>query len=108
MSQLGPRVLIDPSGQITEAGFYNLMLLDSLMGTYAYNFDRIESDLTCFVPSQLGDRIPNATIYEETARADLSTLIAQQQYGIVLWRWCIIFALAFLGLEALVIRFWRT
>ena len=108
ITQLGPRALIDPSGQISEAGFYDLFLADSLVGKYAYNFDRTESALNYVATSDLNDRIPGATIYRETARADLSALIAEQQHGIALWRWCIILALALLGLEALVIRLWRT
>jgi hypothetical protein len=33
--------------------------------------------------------------------------VDEQERGIVLWRWCVIFALLFLALEVLFLRLWK-
>lgn len=109
MTPLGVNTLLDPAGQIETAGFYELYLGDDYRGIYAFNFDRRESALAYIASESLAEFFgDDAQIWEETARASFSELIAEQERGIVLWRWCIILALAFLGLEILLIRFWKT
>jgi hypothetical protein len=34
-------------------------------------------------------------------------VVAEQQQGIVLWRWAIALALLFLAIEVLLLRFWK-
>jgi hypothetical protein len=41
------------------------------------------------------------------ALADLSSWVGEKERGLVLWRWCVILALAFLGAEMLLLRFWK-
>jgi|GEM_PF-6840718 len=45
------------------------------------------------------------SIIEAGANIDFGTLIGERSRGIVLWRWCLIAALIFLGIEVLLLRF---
>ena len=109
ITPLGSKTLLDPAGQIQEAGFYDLMSGQELAGVYAFNYDRTESPLSYLSIEELRDSYEGfADVWVETARASLSKLIAEKEHGIILWRWCIILALTFLGLEILLIRFWKT
>jgi len=109
ITPLGSKTLLDPAGQIQEAGFYDLYQGDQVIGVYAFNYDRTESSLTYLSPGELNDAYGTfADVWVETAKASLGALIAEKEHGIILWRWCIILALTFLGLEILLIRFWKT
>jgi len=109
ITPLGPKTLLDPAGQIQDAGYYDLILGEELIGIYAFNYDRIESPLAYMSAEELGEAFGNfADVWVETAKASLSSRIAEKEHGIILWRWCIILALTFLGLEILLIRFWKT
>jgi hypothetical protein len=46
-------------------------------------------------------------ILEENAEASLTQVVDEQNQGIVLWRWCVVFALLFLALEVLFLRLWK-
>ncbi len=109
ITPLGPKTLLDPAGQIQEAGYYDLLSGEEVIGVYAFNYDRTESPLEYLSAEELGDAYGSfVDVWVETAKASLSTLIAEKEHGIILWRWCIILALTFLGLEILLIRFWKT
>ena len=109
ITPMGATTLLDPAGQITEAGFYELYLGDELLGVYGYNYDRTESPLTYTTSDELQEMFgTDALVWKEATRASFSEEIARQREGIILWRWCIILALVFLGLEILLIRFWKT
>jgi hypothetical protein len=41
------------------------------------------------------------------AEANFSQVVNEQERGIVLWRWCVVFALLFLALEVLFLRLWK-
>ena len=105
----GARTLVDPSGQTREAGFYSLYSGEQLIGAYAFNYDRTESDLAYLGTSELKERYGNSvSIISSQSLASFASAVARSEQGITLWRWCIIFALAFLGLEILLIRVWKT
>ncbi|RLD18869.1 MAG: hypothetical protein DRI69_09560 [Bacteroidetes bacterium] len=109
ITPLGSKTLLDPAGQIQDAGYYDLLLGEEIVGVYAFNYDRTESPLSYLSAEELGDAYSDfAEVWVETARASLSKRIAEKEHGIILWRWCIILALTFLGLEILLIRFWKT
>jgi hypothetical protein len=76
-----------------------------LLGMVALNYDRRESVQQFIEPAalaSLGFNIPDAV-----ALADLSSWVGEKERGLVLWRWCVILALAFLGAEMLLLRFWK-
>lgn len=106
---LGAKVLLSPGKQLNDAGWYKLHLQgDSTRAEYAFNFDRRESDLDYKNDESLADGLPaNMKVISENAEASFSQVVDEQERGIVLWRWCIIFALLFLALEVLFLRLWK-
>ncbi len=102
---IGPRLRLNLHGQIREAGFYHLYLKpDRILATFAFNYDRRESDLRTFLPSELAEKYRGMQVLEASAKTDFSQLIAEQNRGLSLWRWCLILALVFLGLEGAILR----
>ena len=106
---IGSKVALGVHNQVKDAGYYNLFLYeDQPLSQFAFNYDRLESDLQYYNEDDLanlaGERMK---IINASSVADLTPLIGERSRGVVLWRWCIVFALVFLGLEALLLRFWR-
>ena len=106
---LGAKVMLTPGKAIHEPGWYQLHLnADTTLAQYAFNLDRKESDLTYLNEEQLKSNLtPNMKIVEESAEASLTQVVDEQNQGIVLWRWCVVFALLFLALEVLFLRLWK-
>jgi hypothetical protein len=103
----GSKVLLTPGTQVRDAGWYRLRLqADSTLAEFAYNYDRKESDLTYKSAEELAAGLPsNFKVLNESAEANFGQVVQEQERGIVLWRWCVIFALLFLALEVLLLRF---
>ncbi len=105
---IGQKVLLGINGQIKEAGFYDLFLdAEQNLAKYGFNFNRQESELGYYNPTDLADLNTSFSIIDNTAAASLTPIIGERSQGIPLWRWCVILALIFLGIEALLLRFWR-
>lgn len=106
---LGAKVLLTPGKAINEPGWYQLHLTaDTTLAEYAFNLDRKESDLSYLTEDELKASVgPNVKVFEESAEASLTQVVDEQNQGIVLWRWCIVFALLFLALEVLFLRLWK-
>ena len=107
---IGSKLILGVNNQISEAGFYNLFLNPKeTLDKFAFNFDRKESNLDYYNLADLEEVIGNrAQIIEGANAVDLTQLIGERSRGIVMWRWFIIAALAFLILETLLLRFWKT
>lgn len=104
----GSKKLLDVHDNITEADFYQLRLQDDVLANYAYNYDRTESDLSCFTSNELSSNYGNVmNIIEQKDQTNLASIVSSRDSGTVLWRWCIILVLIFLGIEALLLRFWQ-
>jgi len=105
----GKKVILNLHNQISEAGFYDLQLEeDQPITSYAFNTNRLESDPRCLAPDDLQDAYGDeATIISRTQLANVGQFISERDKGIALWKYCLVFALIFLALEALIIRFWR-
>lgn len=105
---VGPSVILGLNNQIEEAGFYQLFLEKSNpLAYYAFNYDRQESQLNYLSTDDLAAQAgPKTKIIQAASTADLTPIIGERSRGIPLWRWCIILALVFLGLEGLFIRLW--
>ncbi len=103
---IGNQVLLGLGNELSNAGFYDLELEnEKQLGSFGFNFNRKESNLSYVSAAELEAMIgPNMRILDNVSKADLSQLVGNQSQGIILWRWCIIFALIFLGLESLLIR----
>ena len=108
---VGSKVFLGVNDQISVAGYYDLFLTpEEVLAQYAFNFDRKESALSYFSEADLTkmtEKNPNVKVIAQTANADFGVTISERSRGIVLWRWCIILALVFLGIETLLLRFWQ-
>ena len=108
---LGPKVILNVHNQISEAGYYDLLLDEpDPLERFAFNFDRRESDLRYLASGELAAQLQHdqISIVEADLRTDFASLIGERNKGVVLWRWGIILALLFLGLEVLLLRFWKS
>lgn len=106
---IGPKVLLGVNSQVTEAGYYSLFLNEGeQLADYAFNYDRKESDLAYFNEADL-EALGNNRIkvIQTNGSTDLTPLIGERSRGVVLWRWFLIAALCFLGLEVLLLRLWK-
>ncbi len=106
---VGSKALLGINNQISEAGFYNLFLNENeILDKFAFNYDRKESLLKYLseddISTQKGAKM---SLVSATENANFTQLIGERSRGVVLWRWFIIFALIFLFIEALLIRFWK-
>lgn len=106
---IGTKALLTPGTQVRDAGWYKLSLRpDSTLAEFAFNYDRKESALDYFTEAELSENLPkNMKILSAAAEASLAQIVGEQNQGITLWRWCVIFALLFLALEVLFLRLWK-
>jgi len=64
--------------------------------------------LDYFNVDDLTTRMGNlASVMGTTAEASITEEVSERSRGIILWRWCVILALVFLGLEVLLLRFFK-
>jgi len=102
---------IQIENNITRAGHYRVQYNKSTLGYLSFNFNRIESAMQMLSTDELAiaakDNIKTElTIYDESPKP-LKKRIEENQAGYPLWRWFIIMALIFLGIEVLFLRFLR-
>ena len=106
----GKRVMSFPN-QISKAGNYELKQAGKISAVIPFNYDRSESDLTCFTGSELDNVISTSGMLNmkplQAGNENLSVTLQRMSEGIHLWKWCIILALIFLAAEVLLIRFFR-
>lgn len=104
----GKLVLLGFHDQVSDAGFYDVYLKEGeVLNTYAFNSNRLESNPDCLAPGELNDLyLDHASIISQEKQVDLAQFISEKDRGVILWRYCLILALIFLALEALIIRFW--
>jgi hypothetical protein len=107
---VGSKVYLSVNDQVKEAGYFDLYLRqDTTLGTYAFNFDRKESELDYYTLEELANYVGNeASIIDVTDNAMLTAQIEERSQGRVLWRVFLILALIFLAAEVLLLRFWKT
>lgn len=103
-SENGTRLFV--SDQLKEAGLYQLQAGNEQGGMYAFNYNRKESDLS-YAIDELNSSLEakNIQVLEEGKRS-LKDRITEANYGIRLWKLCIILALLFLAIEVLLLRYW--
>lgn len=104
----GQSGFMDIRGQITSAGYYDLLLQEDIIQSLAFNYDRKESNVSYGDINELSNQMgPHVNVLDKVALANLSGYISERQEGISLWRWCLILALAFLLIEIGLIRLWK-
>ena len=98
-------------GQINEAGNYYLMNNETPSAGISFNFDRKESELAFYNTKDIEKDIEinglnNISTLEIQSESAIKQLKEMNQ-GKQLWKLCIIFALAFLSIEILLLRLWK-
>ena len=108
-TKIGSKIILGVYDQVKTSGFYDLFLEEgTTKAKYAFNYDRKESKLAYWNEADLASQIgPNATVLTANADTDYEQLIGERNQGIPLWRWAVIAALVFLGIEGLLLRFWK-
>ncbi len=106
---IGPKVILGINNQIKEADFYELFLeKEKPLSVYAFNYDRKESELEYRSEPELealaGEQ---ASVILSSKQTNFTELIGERSRGVILWKWFLIMALAFLLIETLLVRLWR-
>ena len=106
---VGARVYLSVNDAVKRAGFYDLFLDPAQsLETYAFNYDRRESDLAVLSVDDLRDRVgERINILDTRGDASFALAVAERSQGTRYWRLCLLLALGFLLAEALLLRFWR-
>jgi len=101
----GTRLFI--ADQIREAGQYDLLKGDSLIAVSSFNDDREESDLTYASEKDLLQQFrgKKAEVFSP-GDAPLKNTVKAVNYGVQLWKLCLILALIFLAAEILLLKFY--
>jgi hypothetical protein len=93
-------------GQVQQTGHYELKKADSTISMLAFNDDRSESDLSYLNSAELAKLAPGSS-YLSTGKAPLKEHLKELNFGIQLWKLCIILALFFLASEIALIRYFK-
>ncbi|MES2591829.1 MAG: BatA domain-containing protein [Bacteroidota bacterium] len=97
--------------QITNAGNFNLFAGKDLITGLSFNFNRKESDLTCYTSEDLTelafDKNYNNIHIIEPGSQSLQQSLTEMEQGKKLWKLCVILALLFLAIEVLLLRFMK-
>lgn len=106
---LGQSLNISLNGLIKEAGHYQVLDDQSLkVHEFAFNYDRMESDLIYFTEKELRNKFGNYfKVYSPGEASFLSSNVSEQNQGLTLWRYFLIAALVFLFLETFILKWWK-
>jgi hypothetical protein len=99
--------LLYVSDQLQEAGNYELKKQDSTLSVLAFNDNRKESDMSYLTGAGLKQIFPNAGTILQPGQASLKGEVSELNFGLQLWKLCIILALIFLAAEILLIRYYK-
>ncbi len=109
---ISSKVYLTIGNELKEEGIYDLMLEEGAPNaSFAFNYNRKESDLE-YLPTGEIQSIIDASgakinILSADKMKDFTAFIGERDKGITFWRWCLIFVLAFLAIEGLLLRFWK-
>ncbi len=107
---IGNKAVLSINNQVKSPGFFELFKNANLpLAYFGFNFNRKESILEYFSPNELKDRYNTDNInFLDNDNTDLKVEIGEINKGVTLWKWCLIAVLAFLLIEMLLLRLWRT
>jgi hypothetical protein len=95
------------SDQLQETGNYELKKQDSTLSIIAFNDNRKESDMSYLTSDNLKQIFPRAGNILKPGQASIKNEVAESNFGLQLWKLCIILALIFLAAEILLIRLYH-
>ena len=105
--RIGARTLISLGEQANLAGVYQITSGTEVLAKPALNYDREESELAFLNSEELESAFGYRNVEViSSVEGNLGELVSRLSRGRALWKLCIIFALAFLAAEILIIRFW--
>ncbi|PRY53185.1 putative membrane protein (TIGR02226 family) [Arcticibacter pallidicorallinus] len=104
-TESGVRMFI--SDQVIQPGIYDLTRGDRLISKVAFNINPSESDLSYLSDDMLEKVFPDAAskLYD-TADNMLASEIKAENYGVQLWKLCLILSLICLAAEILLLRYY--
>ncbi|WP_214070806.1 BatA domain-containing protein [Mucilaginibacter sp. dw_454] len=97
--------LLYVSDQLQETGLYDLKKQDSTASIMAFNDNRSESDLSYYTAHELDKILGDRGSVIGPTRGTVKDIVAQADFGVQLWKLCIILALIFLAIEILLTRY---
>jgi hypothetical protein len=107
--KFGTSVSLMTHDQIKDAGFYAVGRGNKQVAGLAFNFNRKESDMSCFSMSELEQQISRMSAKDirilKDKKSSLKREIHQIRQGTPLWKLFIIFALLLIACEIALIRF---
>jgi hypothetical protein len=95
------------SDQLQQTGNYELKKQDSTLAVLAFNDNRKESDMSYLDAGILKKIFPQAGNVWEPGQGSIKREVSDLNFGLQLWKLCIILALIFLAAEILLIRFYK-
>jgi preprotein translocase subunit SecG len=99
--------LLYVSDQLQATGLYELKKQDSVVSVMAFNDNRNESDLQYYTAADLDKILPDKGNVIEATKGSVKDIVSQADFGVQLWKLCIILALIFLAVEILLTRFYK-
>jgi hypothetical protein len=99
--------LLYVSDQLQETGLYELKKQDSIVSVMAFNDNRSESDLSYYSSADLNKIIPDKGNVIEATKGSVKDIVSQADFGVQLWKLCIILALIFLAAEIMLTRYYN-
>ncbi|MBS7563768.1 BatA domain-containing protein [Mucilaginibacter sp. Bleaf8] len=99
--------LLYVADQIQQPGNYRVARQDSTIAITAFNNSRHESDLTYLNNADLSKLSPKGSAVIQAGNGSLKGAVAETNFGLQLWKLCIILALIFVAAEIALVRFFR-
>jgi hypothetical protein len=99
--------LLYVADQIQQPGSYLVKKQDSVLAIAAFNNNRRESDLTYLDKAYLSKMMPKGSSVIQAGNGSLKSAVTETNFGLQLWKLCIILALIFVAAEILLVRFFR-
>jgi len=104
----GGSLALFPHDQVREAGLYNVCQGKQVFHGVAFNYNRMESDLTCYSVSDLQKDLKRSGLKYfflfQGKKVPLTKEILEINQGTPLWKLFIVLSLLFIGLEIFLIR----
>ncbi len=104
----GEEVLLTIPEEITEPGFYYLIVENDTLTNLAFNYNKEESYINSFTQETLKTMVSgyqNVSIYNIASADDFKRSFQEINEGISLWKYTLLLALIFLFIEMLLLRF---
>ncbi|MGZ4076963.1 MAG: hypothetical protein ACXVDW_05375, partial [Bacteroidia bacterium] len=90
---------------------YNIYADKDLVMGVSFNFNRKESDLTCYNSDQLKEQLKSSGLINinvlEVNSKSLTSSLSEAEQGKKLWKLCLLLTLVFLAFEVLLLRFMK-